>query len=122
MNVKKPGKALGVVSMIFSILSFLAALLGCGCTCCPYSFFLVFAGAGIALILSMVGFILGVIAGKKSKAAERRNVFATIGTILSAIIFVVVLVTSVTLLVLLILVFISGFGMDFWAGVLNELF
>ena len=118
-NVKKSGKALGIISMIFGIISLIIPLGGCTCSCLGTFFatfvsFIVgylsgivpFVFVIISLIFAIAALILAIIGKKKSKKFGMKNTMATIGLITS----IFGLVISVALLVYLIICTVLGIG------------
>lgn len=102
---KNPGKVLGILSFIFSLVSLVAGLaLSCCCffTC---AYFGPIIGIAVGLIFAIAGIILGAIGLKKSKSAGFKNGLALAGLIISCV-FIVLQI----LLIIGLIIFIVFFG------------
>ena len=113
---KDPGKVLGLIAMILGIVAAGLALISCGCCCCTYTMLLGIITMGISVIAGIVGFILGLIASSKSKAAGFKNTNATLGIILS----IAAIALFVVSIILAIVLFATGLGLGFFAVFLGE--
>lgn len=78
---KNPGKGLGIAGMIVAIVS----VLPFACCCCPYTVWIGIIGMIVSLACAVTGLILSIIGMKKSKAVGLKNVFATVGLIISCV-------------------------------------
>ena len=105
-----PGKGMGVAALVLGIIGLVTGTVcNCGCAC---TIFGVFISGPIAILLAIVGLILGIIGMKKSKTAGFKNTMALVGIILSGI----ALASGVISLVIGILSFVPSFMEGFMEG------
>lgn len=106
---KDPGKGLGLAGMILGIASVALGIFGC---CCSMNVF-------FCLTVSVVGLILSILAANKSKKAGFKNVFATVGIIISAIATAIWGLLSI-FAVLYLIVYVGLYGLS-GLGLLEEI-
>ena len=106
---RDPGKGLGVAGMILGIASVVLGVFGC---CCTMNIFFCFT-------VSVVGLVLSILAANKSKKTGFKNVFATVGIIISAIMTAILGLLSVFAIVYL-LVYVGLYGLS-GLGLIEEI-
>ena len=97
-----PGKKLGLISMILGIVACVGMIAPCLTTMCIFIPFANFIVPFISIFLFIItlgsvvgGFVTGLIALKKSKAAGCKNTMAIVGIILSIVIFVIMIISII---------------------------
>ena len=97
-DTKDPGKMMGIISLILGICSIIIQI---ACSCCSYGF-----SCFIALIMSIVGVILGRSGLKSSKESGfGDNTVAKVGFIINIVSGVLAILTVIALIVFYILYF-----------------